>query len=368
MSLADFTLERYFARWEFAVRYVLCASDVEPLGMSELLNMADDDARQRWESLRLGYTESLGLPALRSEIAALYPGLANDDIITFAGAEEGVFLCMQALISAGDHAVVVWPSYQSLHEVARSLGASVTFIPLDPRDWTFDVDAVAAAMRPNTRVIVINSPHNPTGGAIDPEQFNRLTAIAELHGAHLFSDEVYRHLEHGSELLLSAAEATDRGVSLGVMSKAYGLAGIRVGWIATRDRALRERLASLKDYTTICNSAPSEVLALIGLRSKTQLYARARDIITHNLALLDAFFARNEERFSWSRPRAGSTGFPELRTGDVDAFATRLIEQEGVLILPGSQFGYRGNHFRIGYGRRDMPQALERLEEFARRS
>jgi aspartate/methionine/tyrosine aminotransferase len=345
---------------------VLCASDVEPLGMRELLDMADDDARQRWESLRLGYTESLGLPALRTEIATLYPGLARDDVITFAGAEEGVFLCMQALLSAGDHAVVVWPSYQSLHEVARSLGASVTFIPLDPRDWTFDVDAVAAGMRPNTRVIVINSPHNPTGGAIDPAQFNRLTAIAELHGAHLFSDEVYRHLEHGSALLPSAAEASDRGVSLGVMSKPYGLAGVRVGWIATRDRALRERLASLKDYTTICNSAPSEILALIGLRNKTRLHARAREIIASNLALLDAFFARNEELFSWSRPRAGSTGFPELRTGDVDAFATQLIEREGVLILPSSQFGYPGNHFRIGYGRVDMPAALERLETFAR--
>src|SRR5215207_7871154 len=145
MQIADFTLERYFARWEFAVRHVLCASDAEPYALSELLALADDDARDRWASLRLGYTESLGLPALRTEIASLYPGLDADDVMTFAGAEEAVFLVMHALLKAGDHAVVVWPAYQSLHEVARSIGSSVTLVPLNPRDWSLDVDAVAAA-------------------------------------------------------------------------------------------------------------------------------------------------------------------------------------------------------------------------------
>src|SRR4051812_621885 len=167
MQIEDFALERYFARWEFAVRHVLCASDVEPYSLAELLELADDDGRARWDSMRLGYTESLGHPALREEIAALYPGLGSDDVMTFAGAEEAVFLCMHALLGAGDHAVVVWPAYQSLHAVARSIGASVTIVPLHPRDWSLDVDAVAAAMRPNTRVVVINFPNNPTGAHLD---------------------------------------------------------------------------------------------------------------------------------------------------------------------------------------------------------
>src|SRR5207302_9475375 len=132
---------------------------VEPYRQRDHLALADDDARERWDALSLGYTESLGLPALRDEIARLYPGLTADDVLTFAGAEEGVFLTMHALLAPGDHAVVVWPAYQSLHEVARSIGASVTLVPLDPRDWSLDVNAVAAAMRPNTRVIVINFPH-----------------------------------------------------------------------------------------------------------------------------------------------------------------------------------------------------------------
>lgn len=367
MQIADFALERYFARWEFAVRYVLCASDVEPVGMHELLAMADSDAQSRWDGLRLGYTESLGLPALRSEIAALYDGLTADDVITFAGAEEGVFLGMHALLGANDHAVVVWPAYQSLHEVARSIGASVTFVPLDPRGWTLDVDAVAAAMRPNTKVIVINFPHSPTGAQLELAQFERLVAMAELHGAHLLSDEVYRFLEHDAAPLPPAAERTDRGVSLGVMSKAFGLAGVRIGWVATRDKGLRARLAALKDYTTICNSAPSEILALIALRARAALVERAQTILRANIAVLEEFFTRNGNRFTWIRPRAGSVCFPGLVGHGVDAFAARLVQEEGVLLLPASQFGYGGNNFRLGFGRRDMPQGLARLEEFAGR-
>jgi aspartate/methionine/tyrosine aminotransferase len=367
VHIADFSLERYFARWEFAVRHVLCASDPETLSMKALLALADDDARQRWDELRLGYTQSLGLPALRDEIASLSPGLEGDDVITFAGAEEAIFLAMHAMLEAGDHAVVVWPAYQSLHEVARSIGATVTLVPLNPRDWSLDVDAVAAAMQPNTKTIVVNSPHNPTGMQLEPAQFERLVAIAELHGAHLFSDEVYRFLEHGATRLPTAAECTDRGVSLGVMSKAFGLAGLRVGWLASRDRSLLARVARLKDYTTICNAGPSEILALIGLRARDTVLARTNAIIRENLAVLDDFFARQSERFEWIRPRAGSTGFPRLLTGNIDDFAASLVEREGVLILPGSQFGYRGNHFRLGYGRRDMTEALARLERFCAR-
>lgn len=362
MQIADFALERYFAKWEFVARYMLCASDAEPYRLGELLELADDDSRRRWDSLSLGYTESLGLPALRHEIASLYDGFTADEVMTFAGAEEAVFLTMHALFGAGDHAVVVWPAYQSLYEVARSIGASVTLVPLDRRDWSLDVDAVAASMRPNTRMIVINFPHSPTGAQISGDHLARLISIAELHGAHLFSDEVYRFLEHGAPPLPPAAQCSERAISLGVMSKAFGLAGARVGWIATRDRALRDRLAALKDYTTICNAAPSEILALIALRAKTQVLARTNAIIRSNLAQLEGFFERRRDQFAWVPPKAGSVCFPEYLGGDVDRFAADLAERDGVLLLPASQFGYSGNHFRLGFGRRDMADGLARLE------
>jgi aspartate/methionine/tyrosine aminotransferase len=366
VRIADFTLERYFARWEFAVPHVLCASDVEPYRLPELLALADDDARARWESLSLGYTESQGLPALRQEVASLYDGVDSDDILMFAGAEEAVFLAMHAMLGPGDHAVVAWPAYQSLYEVARSIGADVTLVPLDAKDWSLDVDAVAAAMRPNTRVIVVNSPHSPTGAQLAPEQLARLVSIAELHGAWLFSDEVYRFLEHGAPALPAAASLSPQALSLGVMSKAFGLAGLRIGWLALRDQSLRARIAGLKDYTTICNAAPSEVLSLVALRARDRVLARSRGIIAANLTRLDAFFAAHENRFSWVRPRAGSACFPRLVDGDIDAFAADLVQREGVLLLPASQFGYSGNYFRLGYGRADMPQALDALERHLR--
>jgi aspartate/methionine/tyrosine aminotransferase len=152
------------------------------------------------------------------------------------------------------------------------------------------------------------------------------------------------------------------------MSKAFGLAGLRIGWIATRDPALRQRLAALKDYTTICNSGPSEILALIALRARDAVLQRARSIIAGNLSLLDELFARHARRIDWIRPTAGSVGFPRLIGEDVDRFAATLAEQEGVLLLPGSRFGYPGAHFRIGFGRVDMPDALVRLDGALRRA
>jgi aspartate/methionine/tyrosine aminotransferase len=149
------------------------------------------------------------------------------------------------------------------------------------------------------------------------------------------------------------------------MSKSFALAGLRIGWLATRDRELLDRCARMKDYTTICSSAPSEVLALIGLRARDRVLARSRRIVADNLAVLDDLFRRRADRFSWIRPRGGSIGFPRL-LGDesVDAFAARLVESEGVLLLPGSQFEHPGNHFRIGFGRDNLPAAVERLEAF----
>ncbi|HKO15521.1 MAG TPA: aminotransferase class I/II-fold pyridoxal phosphate-dependent enzyme [Gemmatimonadaceae bacterium] len=371
-ELPEFALERYFARWEFQVRHLLCASDVEPYGLSELLALADPETRTRWDALRLGYTESPGHPVLRREIAALYETVAPDEVLAFAGAEEGIFLAMHALLGAGDHAVVLWPAYQSLFEVARAVGADVTLVPLDPADWSCDPAAVRAALRRNTRLIVVNFPHSPTGALASRDVFAELLAIANRHGATLFSDEVYRYLEvQEMDRLPAAVDLDPRAVSLGVLSKAFALPGLRIGWIATHDAMLRRRLAALKDYTTICGSAPSEVLAIAALRARDRVLARSRAIIAENLPLLDGFFSRQSGRFAWVRPRGGSIAFPRLRHEDptcADRLATALVQQEGVLLLPGSQFQYPGNHFRIGFGRRDMPAALAAFESFVERS
>jgi aspartate/methionine/tyrosine aminotransferase len=372
MRIADFALERYFAKWEFAVDHLLCASDVQGYPMADLLDLADRQTRDLWDGLVLGYTESTGHPLLRAEIATLYEGLEADDVLVFAGAEEAIFCLSNTLLESDDHAVVTWPGYQSLYEVARAAGADVTLHELrEETGWAIDVDLLRRQVTPATRLIVINAPHNPTGMLPDRITFDAIVEIAETTGALLLVDEVYRYLELTDvDRLPAGAEATSRGISLGVMSKSFAMAGLRIGWLATRDRDVLERCARFKDYTTICSSAPSEILALIGLRARETVLERSRGIVADNLAIIDGFFDEWGDRFTWVRPRAGSVGFPRLTVPGVsiDDWAATLVEAEGVLLLPGSQFGYGGNHFRLGFGRADLPAALDGLERHAART
>ncbi|ATB44210.1 aspartate aminotransferase [Cystobacter fuscus] len=367
MRIPEFKLERYFSKWEFRAPYLLCSSDIEGWRMSELLALADADARERWEQLTLGYTETPGLPVLREELAGLYPGVRPDQVLTFAGAQEAIFILVNVLLGAGDHAVVTWPGYQSLYEVARATGAEVTLLRLREEDgWRLDLAELERALRPDTKLLVVNFPHNPTGALPDADTWRELFALAEARGVYVLSDEVYRLMEYDTrDTLPAAVELSARGVSLGVMSKSYGLAGLRVGWLACRDSGILSRCAAYKDYTTISNAAPSEVLALMALRARERVLARSRAIVSDNLARVEGFFSRYAEHFGWVRPRAGSVAFPRLRSDvPVATFCERLVEQEGVLLLPGDVYDFPGNHFRLGLGRTNLPDALVRLERF----
>ena len=371
MRIEDFELERFFARYEFAVRYLLCASDVEGWPMADLLALADAETAELWRDLRLGYTESLGHPLLRREIASLYESVEPDEVLVFSGAEEAIFVLANVLMGPGDHAIVAWPSYQSLHEVARSTGADVTLHQLRAEDgWSLDLDRLRSELRPSTKLIVVNVPHNPTGSVPGAATFRGLVDLAADAGATLLVDEVYRFLERNAAVRLPAGvDAGPHVTSLGVMSKSFALAGLRIGWLASHDAALLDAAARFKDYTTICASAPAEVLSLIALRARDDVLARSRRIVDANLELLDPFFERQAGRFHWVRPRGGPVGFPELLGGvPIDRFAQDLLETEGVLLAPGSIFGHPGNHFRLGFGRTDLPQALAAMEAFADRT
>jgi aspartate/methionine/tyrosine aminotransferase len=365
MRLPPFALERYFARHEFTARHLLCTSDCESLAVGELLAM-EPGAEERLLAQRLGYTESAGSPALRGEIAGLYASASPQDVLVTAGAEEAVFLLMQAEIEPGDHVVVHWPCYQSLFEVARGAGCTVSrWEARESEGWSLDPDALRTLITPRTRMIVINSPHNPTGWQMGEGALREAALIAERQGIRLVSDEVYRGSEQRPEdRLPAAADLSPTAVSIGVLSKTYGLPGLRIGWIACRDAGLLSRAAALKDYTTICASAPSELLAETALRHGERIAERNRRIIAGNLALLDGFFARRRGLVEWVRPAAGPVGFPRLLQGDVEELCAELVARAGVLLLPGPLFGDAGGHFRIGFGRRSMPEALGALEAF----
>jgi len=365
MRLPPFALERYFARYEFAVRHLLCSSDCESMSIQDLLSL-EPGAGERFLGLRLGYTESSGSPSLRQEICRLYDGIGPEQILVHAGAEEAIFLFMHAALEKGDHMIVQRPCYQSLFEVARGIGCPVTaWQAREENGWCPDLGELKSLIRPDTKVIIINTPHNPTGFHMGIGQLRELVSLADANGITVFSDEVYRGLEQKeSDRLPAACTLSARAVSLGVMSKTYGLAGLRIGWIGTRNERVRTRMASLKDYTTICSSAPSEFLAEVALRHGETIAAGNRALISSNLALLDAFFARHPDSFQWRRPQAGPIAFPRLILGDVNSFCDRLAGAKSVLLLPGTLYADQGNHFRIGFGRKSLPQGLQRLEEF----
>ena len=370
MKIAPFQLERFFARYEFSARYLLSSSDCDGLGLAELLQMADEESRQMWERLTLGYTESLGHPLLRAEIASLYRGIRPKDCLVVVP-EEGILITMNSILQPGDHVICTFPGYQSLYSIAEGMGCEVTrWVPEEENGWRFNPAFLEQNIRPNTRLLIINFPHNPTGSLPAIQDYRQIIDFARRHGLYLFSDEMYRFLEYNpQDRLPSACEEYEKAISLFGMSKTFGLAGLRLGWLVTRDAELLQRLAEFKDYTTICSSAPSEILAIMGLRARDTLIKRHLMRINRNLGLLDEFFGEFNEDFEWVKPRAGTIGFAHLRKAiSAEDFCQKVIQGANIMLLPSRTYDYGDRHFRLGFGRENMPEALEQLVDYLKRS
>jgi aspartate/methionine/tyrosine aminotransferase len=362
-----FALERYFARYEFSAPYLLSSSDCDGLPMADVLAAADDECATLWRDLSLAYTESVGLPQLRAEIARLYDTAVPDDVLTGAP-QELIFVAMIALLSPGDHVVCTFPAYQSLHQVAETIGCEVTrWVPREDEAWRLHPADLEACLRPDTRLVVVNVPHNPTGALPVADDWAAIVDLVAANGARFFCDEMYRGLElDPGDRLPAAADVIEGAISLSGMSKVYGMAGTRIGWLAVRDEETRGRIAAMKDYTAICSSAPSEVLALIGLRNGPALLARHRARVERNLAALDAFFTGRADLFSWVRPRAGTVCLARLKDEalSVEALALKCVEQAGIMLTPATLFGLDDSYLRIGFGRENLPTVLRRFEDF----
>ncbi|NND90864.1 MAG: pyridoxal phosphate-dependent aminotransferase [Granulosicoccus sp.] len=371
MQLPDFRLETHFSKWEFRARYHMTASDAQSLSMSELLGMASEAQRAAFAELWLGYTETWGAPDLREAIASTYRSRSQSDVLCFAGASEGIFAANNVILDADSHAIVVTPNYQS-HEALPAAICAVSGVPLDPDEgWSLDIDRVADAMQANTRLVTINFPHNPTGAILPLERYQALIDLCRARGVYILHDEIFNGLgPSGTRHLPFIADVYERGLSLNVMSKAYGLPGLRIGWIACQDRDVLSKMERLKHYLSICNAGPSERLAIIGLENRHRILARNCAIVDENLALWDAFFARFPTLFDWRRPDGSCMGFPRYTgTDDIVAFTRHLVEEAGVLLLPSSI--YRSevgpaitDRFRIGYGRRGLSDGLAAFTEY----
>ena len=383
MRLPDFELEVFFSRYEFSTPCLLAQSDCESLSIDDLLALEPDPEKARHEFLqtRLGYSPNDGSPALRQAVSGLYRHMAEKDVLLFTGAQEGIFACMNVLLEPGDHVICQFPGYQSLYDLPRALGCHVDFWRQEAEGdggWRLDLDVLKSLIRPETRLVVINSPHNPTGFALDASQTEELCALARQHGIWIFADEVYRGLgwnalpgeeDRGCEEIAPwLCDMYERGISLGVMSKAYGLPGVRVGWLACGNAGLMGGISRYKNYLSICGAAPSESLACTALAHGSALLQRSRSIIQENLRVADAFLARHADFFTYNRPLAGPIGLPLLHGDESsEAFCIRLAREAGVLLLPGSVYGLTAPYVRMGFGRKNFAANLDVLDGWLQR-
>ena len=364
MHIAPFSIEQFFAVYEFTTPYLLCSSDCESMTVGDLLELAE----RPFPSLRdlhLGYTESQGSPALRAQIAAQYPPLHADDVVVLTAPEEGIFLAMHTLLEPGDHVVALTPAYDSLLNLAAHVSGNVDKWEVEAGDgrWQLNLNRLEALVTDQTRLIIVNFPHNPTGLLPTSAEFQAIIAIARRHNAWLFCDEMYRGLElAGRETLPSAATLYERAIVLSGLSKVHGLPGLRAGWLLIRDARLRERVINWKHYTTICPPAPSEFLAQVALDAQEKLIARNRAIIAANLAEAAVFFSRWPQLFVWRPPQAGSVALVGLHVPSATDYCHQLAADAGILLLPSSCLGYGDGHVRLGLGRQNFAANLARYE------
>lgn len=364
MELEPFAIEHFFAQYEFSTRYLLCASDCESMTVSQLLALAGWEP-ERLGELHLGYTESQGDPRLRTAVAETYSTVGPEDVVILGAPEEGIYLAMRALLQPGDHVVVLTPAYDSLLNLARHITGNVSKweIQAGAEGWQLDLAQLEALLRTETKLLIVNFPHNPTGLVPEESDFATLVDLARQRGIWLFCDEMYRGLElHGRDPLSSAADLYERTVVLAGLSKVHGLPGLRAGWLVVRDAELRASLLNWKFYTTICPPAPMELLAQAALATRDKLVARNRALIERNLVEAQAFFARWTDFFTWRPPLAGSVALVGLAVPSAAAYCHALAREAGVLLLPSSCLGYGDHHVRMGFGRANFSEALQHYE------
>ena len=371
--LRTFRLEEYLGEWEFKVRYHLTASDAESITVEELLALGTDADREGLMKMPLSYIETWGTRELREAISNTYECVDAEHVLAFAGAEEGLFWAMQELVGPGDHAVITVPCYQAMETVTLGTGADASaLVPRREDGWALDLDELRALLRPTTKLVAINFPNNPTGYVPPEATLRELAALCDERGIRLFCDEVYRGIEvDPARTITQAADLSGTALSLNVASKSYGLPGLRVGWIACRDRALLERLEKRKHYTSICNAGPAEYLAAVALRHRDRIWDRNRGIVAANRPLFDDFFARWSDLFDWQPPAGGCVCFPRYKGGDVEEFCAALLDAEGILVLPASVYHSEiaetpKDHFRVGIGRKGLDEGLVAFDRFLR--
>lgn len=374
MKLERFELERWMTTWELDVDFDIAESGIYPLSLEELYKLIGDEVsaalQEKLLTMRLGYSEARGTLELRSAIAKTFENATPDDVLVTTGAIEANFLIFNALLHEGDHVVAVAPTYQQLLSVPKAITTNVTeWSVVQGEGFRYDLDTLESLVAPDTKLIVLNTPHNPTGAMLDQAGLERVVEIARRNDAWLLSDEAYRWLEHpdGEKLPSPAHDLGDKVISVGTMSKPFGLPGLRVGWLVANPE-LVAACWSFRDYVSLSPSGISDAIALTAIEHREAIFPRNRDIIGTNLNVANIWFRDNADLVSWQPPRAGLLAMMRYNI-DIPSteLADRLAKEVRVMLAPGSAFGLE-HHLRIGVGQRPdlFAEGLKRTADFLR--
>lgn len=358
MNIEPFELERWMTRWELDVDYDIAESGILPLSLKEVIDLLPVDAARKTEryiqETPLGYSEARGSARLRSALASTFARAQPEDILVTTGAIEANFLLFHTLVSPGHHVVAVNPAYQQLNSVPKAIGADVSLWEVrTPEGFQYDLDVLESLLRRDTQLIVINSPHNPTGAMLDEEDLKRIVELSDRSGAWILSDEAYRWLEHpgGRPLPPPMHDLSDRAISVGTMSKSFGLPGLRVGWFAA-NADIAGAAWGLRDYVSLSPAKISDAIASAVIEHRGRILQRNGAIISENLAFARAWFKDHAELASWTEPQAGLLAMMRY-SADIGSteLADGLARDARVMLAPGSAFGLEG-FLRIGIGQR----------------
>ncbi len=360
MKIKPFKLEQYFAKYEFSAKYLLSSSDCDGLPLEYVLDCADASQLELWNGLRLGYTESKGLPLLRETIARQYKTIDAEEVLVLSPGEAN-FILMNVALDKGDQVICMSPIYQSLYQVAESVGCNISYWKPDTSNWHYAIEDLRALITNKTRALILNFPHNPTGFIPTKAELDEIVALARMNNLLIFSDEMYFDLVHDSGNNIPAmCDLYENAISLWGMAKSFGLAGLRIGWVASKNKKLLQDMLDYKDYLTICNNAMSEILSIIALTHRDKFITPNVEKIKRNIELFASFVSTHNNLIDFSRPVAGSTAFIKLNLKEGSlAYCDRLANEAGIMLLPSEMFDFDSRHARIGFGRKSMPEALE---------
>ncbi len=366
-TIPDFALKRFFNdRAASAARANLSPSFAEPLSTAELLAFEPDAAAQLTR-VPLSYTGMHGGLELRTAIANQYRHLGPDEILAACGADDALSLLFMALVEAGDHVIVQSPIYQPLTSVAAWCGAEITLWPASEQEaWQPRLEHLRRLLQPTTRLVVVNFPHSPTGFVPDQDYLEQLIALADDASVTVICDEIYRGLpltDAGEPP--SLVDLSRRAVVLNSLSKSYGLPGLRVGWVATRNEEVLAEVKRLRMHANSFVGAPSEFLATLALRHTEQILGRNLAIAKNNLAQLRRFLTQHTDLFSWHDPRGGVVVFPRwLGDQSTTVVSERLLREAGLLLAPSAYFAAGERHVRVGFGTSTLPASLAAFEKY----